>query len=262
MVALLLQAFVTLGGDEVTESSGLVVSSTQKNVFWTNNDSGDGPYLYAFDGKGKSLATVRVKGAEAVDWEDLASGPFPGRPGTWLYAADIGDNARLRTNACVYAIPEPKVRPSSRKKPLVSQTAIRLPVRYPDGPHNAEALLCDPRDGRLTIVTKEESGVSLVYRVPKGGGTLVKLGELKVPGLSPLVTGGAFRPDGKGAALVTYTHVVELSGAEFWKSPPRASLQPGLRQLEAVAYARDGRSLWLTSEGKHAPLIKVSATVK
>lgn len=263
IAALLLQASVTLGGDEVTESSGLVASATQPGVFWTDNDSGDGPYLYAFDAKGKPKATVLVRNAHAQDWEDLASGPFPGKPGTWLYAADIGDNGVSRTDVAIYAIPEPKVGRSSRIKPLLSADAIRLRLRYPDGPHNAEALLCDPRDGRLTLVTKEPSGVSGVYRLTLGENLwevhpLEKVGEFRVPGTSRLVTGGSFRPDGGAVALVTYSHVMELVGSEFWKAEPRVRPQPALKQLEAVAYARDGKSLWLTSEGEHAPMVRVA----
>lgn len=254
--ALVLQAPVTLGGDAVTEASGLVVSATQPGIFWTHNDSGGTPTLYAFDAAGRPKATVAVTGAKAKDWEDLASGPFPGKKGTWLYPADIGDNKLSRESPCVYAIPEPKIGATE------SAPAIRLGVRYPDGPHNAECLLCDPRDGRLTIVTKEKSGVSGVYRFPArpmADNLLTKVSTFKVPGISPLVTGGSFRPDGKGVALVTYTHVIEMSGTEFWKSKPHITLQPMLQQLEAVAYARDGRSLWLTSEGEHAPLVKIKA---
>ena len=36
---------------------------------------------------------------------------------------------------------------------------------YPDGPHDAEALLVDPRDGRIWIATKDVFGGGL-YRAP------------------------------------------------------------------------------------------------
>lgn len=264
---LLLQASITLGGTEVTEASGLVVSPTQEGVFWTHNDSGDGPYLYAFDTAGKPRATVLVRNAHAHDWEDLAAGPFPGKPGTWLYVSDTGDNAHVRPEVCVYAVPEPSLGASSRAKPLLSAEAVRIRAKYPDGiSHNAEALLCDPRDGRLTVVTKEENGVSGIYRFParysdpyQAANVLEKVGEIRVPGLSKLVTGGSFRPDGGAVVLVTYTHMIELAGREFWKAAPKTRIQPLLKQLEAVAYARDGKSLWLTSEGKNAPLVRVAS---
>ncbi|GEM_PF-6196401 len=214
-----------------------------------------------------------VRNAHAHDWEDLASGPFPGRPGTWLYASDTGDNRGVRPEVCVDAIPEPKVMApkatgrSSRAKPLLSEEAVVLRARYPDGrSHNAECLLCDLRDGRLTVVTKEPSGLSGVYRFPspyvdpyRGANVLEKVVEFRVPGTSPLVTGGSFRPDGGAVALVTYTHVVELKGLDFWTATLFVRPQPGLKRLEAVAYARDGRSLWLTSEGERALVVRLGA---
>ncbi|RYG27001.1 hypothetical protein EON82_00990 [bacterium] len=261
----ILQATVRLSGNEVTEASGLVASSTQPGILWLNNDSGDGAYLYAFDTKGRQRATVAIRGAFALDWEDLAYGPFPGKNGTWLYAGDIGDNLKFRNEITVYAIPEPKVRPSSKEAPIVSQLSIKLPAKYPDGKHNAETLLCDPRDGRLTIVTKEPNGVSGVYRFPATPkpnvvSTLIKVGEFRVPaGGSKLVTGGSFRPDGSGVALVTYSHLYELKGREFWKAKPQERPLTMLRQCETVAYSADGRSIWLTSEGEKPPLLTMPA---
>ena len=59
----------------LAESSGIVVSRAQRGVYWTHNDSGDGANLYAIDIAGKLLATFKVAGAEARDWEDMSSGP-------------------------------------------------------------------------------------------------------------------------------------------------------------------------------------------
>jgi hypothetical protein len=64
----------------INESSGIVASRRNPDLFWTHNDSGDGPTLYALDRKGKSRGRWRVSGAEAVDWEDIAAGPGP-QPG-------------------------------------------------------------------------------------------------------------------------------------------------------------------------------------
>ena len=33
----------------ITESSGLAASKLHPGVYWTHNDSGDGPYVYAID---------------------------------------------------------------------------------------------------------------------------------------------------------------------------------------------------------------------
>ena len=45
----------------IRESSGVAASRTTAGVFWTHNDSGDGPNLYAFDLKGNSLGTFAIR---------------------------------------------------------------------------------------------------------------------------------------------------------------------------------------------------------
>src|SRR5205085_4228948 len=57
----------------ITESSGIVASRRNPDIFWTHNDSGDGPLLYAFDRKGRSRGRWRVTDAQAIDWEDIAA---------------------------------------------------------------------------------------------------------------------------------------------------------------------------------------------
>src|ERR1700741_3966146 len=64
----------------ISESSGLVASRTTPGVYWTHNDSGDGPFIYAFDTRGNSRGIFRVTGAQARDWEDIAIGPGPRPP--------------------------------------------------------------------------------------------------------------------------------------------------------------------------------------
>nr|MDQ3817072.1 hypothetical protein [Acidobacteriota bacterium] len=93
----------------ITESSGIVASRRNTGVFWTHNDSGDAPTLYAFDRKGKSMGRWRVSGAEAIDWEDIAAGPGP-QPGVpYIYIGDIGDNYSRRDQITVYRVPEPAI---------------------------------------------------------------------------------------------------------------------------------------------------------
>src|SRR5437764_643295 len=46
---------------EVTESSGIVASRRNPGLFWTHNDSGDGPFVYAFDRAGRARGVWRVE---------------------------------------------------------------------------------------------------------------------------------------------------------------------------------------------------------
>src|SRR5881409_2635287 len=98
---LLIQA--TFQSPRLIESSGVAVSHAHPGVLWSHNDSGDGPYLYATDTTGADRGRVLVSGAENEDWEAMALGPCPMRPGTCVYLADTGDNLERRTVVTVYA---------------------------------------------------------------------------------------------------------------------------------------------------------------
>ncbi|MDQ3475362.1 MAG: hypothetical protein M3492_03195, partial [Actinomycetota bacterium] len=79
-----------------------------------------------------------------------------------VWFADIGDNGESRDNVALI---------TAAYDPLDPQTEESVPVvfrlAYPDGPHDAEALLLAP-DGTPYIVTKDPLGQSGVYR-PAGG---------------------------------------------------------------------------------------------
>ena len=99
----------TLEDRRISESSGLVAARRSPGLFWTHNDSGDGPFVYALDRAGRSRGTWRVEGAQAIDWEDIAAGPGPTEGQSYLYAGDIGDNGREREFVVVYRFPEPEI---------------------------------------------------------------------------------------------------------------------------------------------------------
>ena len=88
----------------IDESSGLVASRTNPGLYWTHNDSGDGPNIYALDERGAHRGTWRVKGASAQDWEDIAAGRGPQAGVSYPYIGDIGDNEARRSEIIVYRV--------------------------------------------------------------------------------------------------------------------------------------------------------------
>src|SRR5690242_16795554 len=53
----------TIKDPKITESSGLAASHLHPGIYWTHNDSDDGPYIYAVDSRtGKTVATLTLKG--------------------------------------------------------------------------------------------------------------------------------------------------------------------------------------------------------
>lgn len=53
----------TITDPRIKESSGLAASRKHPGVYWTHNDSDDGPYVYAVDSRtGRTVATVTLRG--------------------------------------------------------------------------------------------------------------------------------------------------------------------------------------------------------
>jgi hypothetical protein len=256
----------------VSESSGLVASRRNPGLYWTHNDSGGGPFLYAFDSKGRRRGVWRVSGAKSRDWEDIAAGPGP-RPGTpYLYVGDTGNNNTTRDEVVVYRVEEPRVdasdAASQKSEPRQTEEAVAIRLRYPDGNHDAEALMVHPKSGDLYVVTKIGVGPAGVYKLSApytaaSVHTLERVGEISLPSfLSGFVTGGDISPDGRRVVLCDYFGVYELglpekAGTAFdavWAQPPSGIDLGSRRQGEAVCYRLDGEAVLTTSEKRPTPL--------
>jgi hypothetical protein len=264
----------TIRDKSVTESSGLVASRTTPGAYWTHNDSGDGPFIYAFDTRGESFGTFRVTGAQARDWEDMAAGPGPQANRSYLYLGDIGDNDEVRSDVIVYRVAEPVLTATTRRftknRPGSTEPAEAIRLRYPDGKHDAEALLVHPRTGNIYIVTKVLLANPGVYEAvtPFTAGqsiTMRRVGELRVPSLfGGAITGGSISPDGRRVALCDYFQGYELvlpAGTsnfdDIWKQKMIGFDLGKRKQGESITYRLDSKALLATSEGKQSPLIMV-----
>ena len=266
----------TIKNESISESSGLVASRTMPGAYWTHNDSGDGPFIYAIDTRGDSLGTFRVNDAQARAWEDIAAGPGPQPIRSYLYIGDIGDNDSVRPEVIVYRVVEPTLSNTTRNftksRPGSTEPAEALRLKYPDGAHDAEALLVHPRTGNIYIVTKVVIANPSVYEAvaPFTAGqsiTMRRIGEAHVPSLfGGVITGGSISPDGRRVALCDYFQGYEivLPGSsnfdDIWKQKMTGFDLGKRKQGESIAYRLDGRALLATSEGKQVPLIQVERT--
>lgn len=262
----------------IKESSGLAASRRNPNLLWTHNDSGDEPFIYAFDRQGKHRGVWRVAGAKAQDWEDMAIGPGPSRGASYLYLGDIGDNLKRREEIVVYRVVEPQIAPkdssSTREDPRNTQPADVIRMRYPDGSHNAETLLIHPATGDLYVVSKVSEEAAKVYKakVPFSKTaitTLKQIGEVRFPNaLVGVITGGSISPDGLRVVLCDYIEAFELvvpkRGAAFdaiWKQPLMGVDIGARQQGESICYRPDGKALLATSEELPCPLIEVKRRI-
>lgn len=236
--------------DAVHESSGLALSGGG-DALWTHNDSGD-PVLHLVGMDGSARGEVRIPGASVTDWEDVAAGLCPGG-GRCLYVADIGDNQARRPRITIYRVREPD---DADAQP---DTADALVAEYPDGRHDAEAMLVLP-DGAVYVVTKGETGPIAVYRLPRTArpGTPERLERVAELRAGPVprgerITGAAASPDGRWLVLRTleelrFYRAGELAGGRLGQ-PLTYDLRPlDEAQGEAVEVAPGG-VIWLSSEG-------------
>ena len=267
----------TITDPGIGESSGLAASRRNPGLLWTHNDSGDGPTVYCLDSQGRSCGVWNVTGAEAFDWEDMAAGPGPRAGEPYLYLGDIGDNIDQRTQIVVYRIPEPAAGGGAAvptaASPAASAPSEALRLRYPDGPHNAEALLVHPATGDLYVISKDAQAAK-VYKAkaPLDASTvttMVQVGAFRLGSANrglELVTGADVSPDGRRVALSTYAQGYELeipSDAAFddvWARPPVPIVLGPRLQGEAIAYRIDGRALLTTSEIVPWPLQQIERT--
>lgn len=213
----------TLGPGASKENSGIVrgkaVATTGEPVFWTINDSGDEPRLYAVRSDGRIFDSERypknpgvlVGGAINVDWEDIgadASGH--------IIIPDFGNNSNARSDLTLYFVSEPE--------PTEGRTSVakRVNIEYPDqrlrpAPRHdfnfdAEAFFTVGTD--CFILTKHRSDTwTKLYRLdlPASGQvtegashSLTYIDRFDVKGQ---VTGADCTPDGLRLAVITYDSV-------------------------------------------------------
>jgi hypothetical protein len=251
----------------LTEVSGIVESRSRAGVLWVHNDSGDAARLYAIGLDGKMLGTFRLAGVETRDWEDIAAGPGPVAGRRYLYVGDIGDNARARSSVTILRLREPAVDPDAAPATRTITGVDRLVVRYPDGPHDAEALLVDPRSGAVFVVTKQLDGRAGVFRAAAGlrdgsTTTLRRVATLRL-GFGVLVTGGDVSPSGSVVALRTYGSVLlyeRPAGKSLWaafRGRRCSAIAPPEAQGEAIALRTGGGGYVTVAEGEHPRVHRV-----
>ncbi|RXS80284.1 hypothetical protein EST92_17690 [Streptomyces sp. TM32] len=231
----------TIGDPRITESSGLAASRAHPGIYWTHNDSDDGPYLYAVDGRsGRTVARITLRGIGSPrDVEAISIGPDGN-----LYVGDIGDNlGGSWDHVWIYRLPEPKTLRDA------TVTATQFSVKYADGPRDAEALMVHPKTGRVYIASKKQDGGGALYEGPRRLTAGATNTFRKVAPIDLWVTDGAFSPDGSRLALRSYF------GARIyrWQDGRPKDLGsvgvPVQQQGESVTFTPDGRTLMYGSEG-------------
>lgn len=242
------------------ELSGLVLSRRDAHVLWAIQDSGNAPELIALRTNGTLIGRWTVAGASNFDWEDIATGP--GGPGgvPWLYAADLGDNLAQRDDIVIYRVPEP----TSPGGGGTTAPASALHLTYPDGAHDAESFLVDPKRGTLIVVTKGVPGGVYALSKPSSWSGTHRLHKVADAALA-YATAADVSANGRVIALRGY-----FSGS-FWTRRGNEPLTATLRrkpctsptglddgQGESIALSPLGSTAWIVAEGKNPPIHRLT----
>lgn len=262
------------GHRDLHENSGAAMSVAQPGIWFTINDSGNEPVLFAFDTTGSPRGSWRINGAQNVDWESVSYGPCDDlNAARCVYIGDTGDNEATTASRSIYRVLEPRARAGGARDTL---SASRLTYRYPDAPHDVEAMYVAP-DATIYLVTKrpllDSQGSlrrALVFRLPADvwSSPAAQIATLVdslpvIPGsaVARLVTDASLSADARYLAVRTYTQVYVFA-TDPSTGRPIAGAAPsicnvaslGEKQGEGVTWLGTTRRLLFTSEGRSEPI--------
>jgi len=249
--------------------SGMVASRAHPGVLYAQMDTGGPATVFAMTTAGASLGEYTLTGVTQTDWEDIAVGPGAGG-GSFIFVGDIGDNSANRTQVQVYRFAEPNVSLTQAPAQTAIADAQELRFTYPDGAHNAETLMVDPRTGDILILTKDSSGNSSVFSAPGNTAantptalTRVAMVQFSGSGQGVQAGGGDISPDGDRVIVRTYTAIYLWPRAATWMATfsamPRTLPSPTEPQSEGLTFSADGRA-WLSAGEQAANIYQASAT--
>ena len=271
------EAVCTFSDSRLIELSGILALPDGGYVVHTDSNENQSLIrVFVLDSKCRIVRTIQYPASNpARDPEDIAVDSTGA-----MWVADIGDNPNAKERRRTVALW--KLPAGANGLPVIHRLA------YPDGQHDAEALLFGPNDLPI-IVTKEGSGTARLYQATgpleannTTGVPLKEVGTFKptrtgTPNLlggpgNVVVTGAATSPDRKRVALRTYSDAYEWDVPDgdvvkaITTKQPRVTPLPREPLGEGIAYTADGKSFVTVSDQtaptqmlKYQPAVGASA---
>lgn len=244
------------------EGSTLLKSRQYKNIFWTINDSGNTPHLFAFGQDGSLVHPVSVenptgtyrgilvKNAGNRDWEAVAADDSGN-----LIICDSGNNKNRRRDLAVYVVPEPDPYSAYETLPAVKiEFSYRDQKKFPPEKKNFDSEACFWNKGHLYLLTKHRYDTDTkLYRFedldPSRQHILKKVEKTNMGGM---VTDAAISPDGRYLAVLTYYGITLFeisygrnSKIKYFKKPVKYPFSAG--QCEGVEF-EDAENISVSNE--------------
>jgi len=212
---------------------------------------------------GRDLGHCSLAETFAYDWEDIVSFEDGGKK--FLLVCDVGNNGRAAAVQMMHLVEEPKFDPKRGLKGEKLTVVRTIFYSYEDDYRDCEAVAVDPTDKTILFVTKERGVGCRAYALPWPDDVPNKAFPAKLVGTLqiPTATGMDISPDGRRAVVSSYGNAYEYTRGknEDWEKallrPPREVVLPRREQGESICYGIDGKTLYLTSEKRPAPLWEV-----
>jgi hypothetical protein len=253
----------TVQNPAITAVAGIAASALHAGAFYLHNGPPDPGRFFAVDETGADLGTYAVNGTANFGWEDVGVGRCPA--GSCIFLADIGDPGATRGQYAVYRVTEPATLAAGE----ATVTADTFPFVYPDGSHDAAAILVHPLTGAVTVLTRDRSGAgTLVFELPAAQPgqvvTATPRGALEQLGPGVSVTAGSVHPTSLAVLLRTSAGALLFAAA-----PGDAGTQPIAAAFasvpcalgvatevdgEAIAWMRSGAGYLALDQGAGATL--------
>ncbi|MCY2953368.1 MAG: hypothetical protein NTU53_15520 [Planctomycetota bacterium] len=245
----------TISHGEIKESSGIVGSRQHEGVFWTHNDKGNAPLVFAIGRDGKFIGEFRLATKNA-DWEDIAA---DGEGNLYLAMTGNNDGKRKEVEVARFEEPDPQGK-GKRSKALRIREMTTWRLRYPGKPFDAESLFIHGGYGH--IISKESDGrAPTMYRFSlvetEEAVTLERVGT--IPVRTP-VTGAAISEDGTTLAVLSRgaLDVFRIDG-DVAAAGTRRPMHFSLPDLQFEGCCFTGEGILMSAESRELYLLPVAS---
>lgn len=230
---------IRLQDPRITESSSLAFSKHWLDCAYTANDE-PGRLFTIQPSTGKTIGTFTLAGVTLRDPEAMRLNQGTGN----LWVGDIGDNNGNRGHVNIYVFPEPG--PGDH-----TITPRNFPIRYSDGPRNAEAICIDSTTNVGYILSKEAKAG--VYQVDAANQIARRIKTIT----AAYVSDATF-------TLSNRFVLVRRKGQDNVQVRDRSWNWvntipcPHVEKGESITMDADGAHFWIGSEGQFSPLYKIA----
>ena len=239
---------------DLKEISGLACGIKNGDYVFMIEDKGNENAVYVFNQLGAFITTLYVNGLENIDWEDIAVGPGPVEGESYIYIADIGDNNSERNNVRIIRFIEPDLSLASESSIAILDHDI-INFKYSLGPRDAEALMINPNNKDLIIMSKEKP-LTQVYSLAFPYTS--NMNEASYLGLLPIkkIVGGDISRDGqritiKNKNAIFYWETVDNDILKtIFHNTPKEIAYVQEPQGESIGFSNDGKSYFTITETK------------